>query len=72
MPRTWDNADAICPFFQTSGIKMVTCEGVTADNMVCVLFQDTKKRLAWRRTFCDRDYKKCEIYKMVMKKYGEE
>ena len=71
MPRTWDNADAICPFFETSGIKMVTCEGITDDNRLCILFADTKRRLAWRRNFCDKRYEDCEIYKMRMKKYKE-
>ena len=71
MSSTWDNADAICPFFETSGIKMVTCEGISEGNRLCILFGDTKRRLSWRRTFCDKRYEECEIYKMLIKKYEE-
>ena len=71
MSSTWDNADAICPFFETSGIKMVTCEGVSEGNRLCILFNDTKRRLSWRRTFCDKRYEECEVYKMLIKKYEE-
>jgi hypothetical protein len=69
MPRTYDNCDAICPFFETSRVKSVTCEGIDDKGRICLLFSDTKKRLEHRRTFCDRKYEECQIFKLVMQKY---
>jgi hypothetical protein len=51
---------------------MVQCEGITEDNKLCVLFADTKRRLAWRRNFCDKQYESCEVYKTLMRKYEEQ
>ena len=81
MPREYENCNAICPFFLTggklhiNGIKTrdyIKCEGVNNDCTIDLVFVSEKKKNAHRCAYCDSyNYKKCQIYKAVIKKYEE-
>jgi hypothetical protein len=71
MPTMFDDVDAKCPFFQSSGKRKISCEGITDDCTICLIFISEQKRNLHRKIFCDANYEKCEIYKVLEAKYEE-
>ncbi len=71
MPRNYDDILAKCPFFYENSRKSVICEGITDDSILCLKFLSENGRDKQRRIFCDKNYEKCEIFRMLMKKYEE-
>ena len=71
MPTMFDDVEAKCPFFLSSGKKKVTCEGITDDCTTSLNFISQQKRNLHRRIFCDARYTNCEIFKMLEEKYEE-
>jgi hypothetical protein len=71
MPRIYDDILVKCPFFMHNGKRNVVCEGVTDDSTISLRFTTEGGRNKQRRIFCDNDYTKCEIYRMLEEKYGE-
>ena len=69
MATMYDDVDAKCPFFQFSGNRRITCEGIMGSSMTIVEFRNKDKRNQHRRKFCDAKYQNCEICKMLEKKY---
>lgn len=71
MPTMFDDVDAKCPFFKSSGKRKITCEGITDDCVTCLTFVSQHKRNLHREVFCDARYKNCEIFKMLLEKYED-
>lgn len=71
MPRTYNEALILCPFYQSMGYKSITCEGITEDSIIKVTFNTPDKRDEHRNLFCEKRYKNCEICAMLEKKYEE-
>ena len=71
MPTMFDDVDAKCPFFKASGTRKVSCEGITDDCIINLMFISEPKRNLHRKLFCDAKYQNCEIHKMLMEKYEE-
>lgn len=71
MPTMFDDVDAKCPFFKSSGKREISCEGITEDCTTCLTFVSQQKRALYRRLFCDARYKNCKVYKMLEEKYEE-
>lgn len=69
MPRQYDNELAKCPFFLMSGKKDIVCEGIVAGCSVKLMFVEERKRTRYRVRFCDTQYEKCELYKVLERKY---
>lgn len=65
--------EVLCPFYrEDDGSKRIRCEGLVDDSCIDLKFifrKDYEKQIT---TFCCDKYKKCEVYKMLMKKYDEE
>jgi hypothetical protein len=72
MPRTYNESNAQCPFFLSCGKVSISCEGITDDCKLKLLFNKEEDRELHREIFCDRTYKNCEIYSMLVKKYEED
>ena len=72
MPRTYNESNVKCPFFLCCGKKTITCEGITSDCRLKLLFIDEKNRELHREIFCDNKYQNCELYSMLEKKYEED
>lgn len=71
MPTMFDDVEAKCPYFRSSGKRKITCEGITDDCTNCLLFITQEKRDLHRRIFCDDKYQYCEIYQMLQEKYED-
>lgn len=56
----------LCPFYQFEDKRQLFCEGTTIE------FPDRVERGTWmQRHCCSWDFKICNFYRKVMKKYGE-
>ena len=71
MPRTYNEGLIICPFYKATATQSISCEGITEDCIIKLLFASPEKRDLHRKIFCDNNYKNCEIYRMLEKKYEE-
>lgn len=71
MPTLFDDVDAKCPFFLSSGKKKISCEGITDGCTTNLTFISQQKRNLHRKIFCDARYKNCEIFRMLEEKYEE-
>ena len=71
MPTMFDDVNALCPYFNASDKQEVTCEGVTDGCRTILKFNSQKKRDRYREIFCNANYKRCKVYKMLEEKYAE-
>lgn len=72
MPRTYNEGDIQCPFYQAMATKSITCEGITEECITKLIFKSPEIRDGHRKIFCDAKYQNCEIYIMLEKKYEDE
>lgn len=71
MPTIFDDVDVRCPFFKASDKRKISCEGITDDCILKLIFFSEKKRNLHHRIFCCEHFKKCEIYRMLEEKYAD-
>ena len=71
MPTMFDDVDAICPYFQRSEKRKISCEGITDGCVTNLEFETKEKRNLQRNLFCNDKYKNCEVYRMLEEKYTE-
>ena len=69
MPTSFDDMEAICPYFQYSQKKYIVCEGIIDGSTTKLQFDTQGKRNQHRRLFCDSRYENCEICRMLEGKY---
>lgn len=69
MPNSFDDVNAKCPFFGSSGIDRVICEGMNDDCISILKFKGVKSRNKYRENFCDSRYERCHLYKALEEKY---
>lgn len=76
---THGTRDIVCPFFKMHSAKEIVCEGIVTGtlrkgegslNVVAFINQDVKQ--VYQQGFCEREYKKCPYYRMLMNKYEEQ
>ena len=60
-----------CPFYKGMTMQGISCEGLTDDSTLKLLFTSPEKRKSHCKRFCRTNYKTCEIYKLLEKKYEE-
>lgn len=65
---------AKCPFYRYETRRSICCEGVREGSVISSHFLDEEECKAYRGEFCNRlpGYEQCELYQVIMKKYGEE
>ena len=71
MPRTYHEALINCPFYQSMATQSISCEGITDECLIKLIFTSPEKRDSHRKIFCEKHYQNCEIYRMLEKKYEE-
>ena len=71
MPRTYNEGLINCPFYKSTATQSISCEGITEDCIIKLLFTSPNARDLHRMIYCDNQFKKCEIYIMLEKKYEE-
>ena len=66
--------DVLCPFYKGGHAVAINCEGPFYSCLrVQMLFDSKSAMLIHLRTFCTKEYKKCEIYNMIYQaKYNDE
>lgn len=75
MAESWRQADIVCPFFRNEDEKnkSINCEGIVEGSVICSRFRSPKKRERQLNIYCERDYRRCEIYQAILKaKYSED
>ena len=71
MPRTYNEALIMCPFYRSMASKSISCEGITDDCFIMLIFMSAEMRDQHRKIFCEKNYKNCEICRMLREKYEE-
>lgn len=71
MPRTYNEPSILCPFYLSNGKRSISCEGITDECKITLLFKSQEERDKHRSIFCDAKYQNCEICAMLEKKYEE-
>lgn len=69
---TYDDVNAICPFFLSGDKQRITCEGLIDRSRCINRFDYGRDCEQYRSKYCDRHYEQCRIYKVLNKKYEEE
>lgn len=72
IPMPKKNIPPQCPFFLFGGRKSVGCEGITDDCFIRLVFKSEEKKTTHENIFCNKMYKNCEIYRMLMREKYEE
>lgn len=72
MPKSEANTRALCPFYKTQGAVTVVCEAPFDGAVLSIRFESAETRKIQLGIFCQAQYKRCEIYRMIMHdKYPE-
>lgn len=69
---TYDDVNAICPFFLAGDKQRITCEGLIDGSRCINRFDYSKDREHYRSKYCDGHYEQCRIYRALNQKYEEE
>lgn len=69
MPRTYNEGLIICPFYKAMAEKSITCEGITDECILKLIFTSPAVRDVHRKVFCEAKYKNCEVCEMLEAKY---
>lgn len=69
MSTKYDDVNAKCPYFRTSGKRDVICEGITDKCTTVIRFKSEKDRDRHREIFCNAKCEYCEVYQMLEQKY---
>lgn len=72
MPKAYNQALIQCPFYLSEGTKSLSCEGITDDCRIYLLFNSKEKRDRHRKIFCEEHYKCCELYGILERKYDDD
>lgn len=71
MASTYKDADVQCPFYKEQTGRTISCEGVTDDSIIKQYYWSPKSKDIQMDVFCKKNYKNCEVYRMLEKKYEE-
>lgn len=63
------NESILCPFYKKHDGVVITCEGITDDSTLKLCFRNKIGERIQQKTFCEKAYKNCEIYRMINSKY---
>jgi hypothetical protein len=66
------NESVQCPFYIKDDAIKITCEGFVQGSFLTMRFPNKEEKLKQRKIFCEKGYKCCEIYRMLISdKYQE-
>lgn len=71
MPASYDDMFAKCPYFHYSKKKRIVCDGIMDGTNIKMDFENQEDRNLHRRVFCNDQYQKCEICRMLEEIYSE-
>ncbi len=61
-----------CPFFRNYSPDVIRCEGIMDGTGLAISFRDRADQRRHMEVFCEKHFKNCEIYRMVMDARYEE
>ncbi len=65
--NAWSMQTNCCPFARGETATSISCEGFIDDVAVLTaVYSSGRAKATQKRIFCDRDYQKCEVYRMIM------
>lgn len=65
----YESTDVQCPFYKDETSCKVSCEGYKC-NRLTLTFDSPQKKHHHKQKLCNTDFIRCEIFKLIMKKYG--
>lgn len=65
---THTSSTVLCPFYKNDQEKSIVCEGVYS-KCIILSFGKKAKKDEHVKYYCARNFKECEIYKILEKKY---
>ena len=66
-------AYVLCPFYKyDDGKRRITCEGIVEDSSLAITFRDKADFNTQVAIFCCKNYKNCEVFRMLEEKYKED
>ena len=66
------SAYARCPFYIAECRNAITCEGWIGDGKTKTYFESGEQKKKIRECYCDAAYKRCPVFRMLMRyKYPE-
>lgn len=77
MPTSKYDVLAKCPFYQydecmpKKNIRRIICEGIVDASTLVLNYRKSRDFHMQLETFCCAYFDKCEVYRMLMQKYGD-
>jgi hypothetical protein len=71
MPESYMSKDVQCPYYHKDVHNKICCEGIDEEGSIHLNFTSEKKRIAYEREKCCKDYKQCMLTQMLDRKYSE-
>lgn len=65
----------VCPFYSRHNDNRICCEGLSENNTINLVFEDSKQQKHYVNDNCERidHYKQCPIFRMIVEcKYKED
>ena len=59
---TSGTGDIRCPFFVAHSDGEIVCEGLIEGCRSCMRFREAERKAFHQETFCENQYKRCEMY----------
>ncbi len=69
MATSYNSVNVKCPFYITDDSKSITCEGFKTGCDTRNRFKNKNNKDVHMEEHCQKDYKKCGIYKLASEKY---
>ena len=64
---TFARVDVLCPFYRCDKARRsISCEGFLDKSSIQILFVRNKEFQFHFATYCCKNYKMCEVYRMIM------
>lgn len=63
---SFEQVDVLCPFYKNDGIQRIVCEGLVSDSSITLTYMNKVDCKRQKKVFCCKNYKKCEVYRMLM------
>lgn len=66
LSSTTGTKNIVCPFFVAHHDWDIVCEGMIEGCNNCLKFKESAQKKFHQETFCENQYKRCEMYLSIM------
>jgi hypothetical protein len=56
---------AVCPYYKHEDTQVIYCLGLADENVIHLAFADATTAKEYKYCFCRKEYKSCDIYRML-------